>query len=469
MALKNRSGSIKQLPVNVTDAQIVNKPYRNYRRAVTLLASLERRRSWLYNKDLLSPSSEKRFQNVSIDLKEFISIGRLDSNAFIADTYIPAIIRMPVKRAQDYVFPDAPEIGPAAMTTFDKEIAHHMSEKGRKARSARHSFDLMAEIAYRTHHGWFILFNTLTVNPESYTQVFSREGTSWKSYIERMDAIFAQASFGSVRNAKGQDYHSYFAVVEEGGQFGRLHIHVLHLFSHLPLNWSDPNIGRNIPDRREISAVRGLWPHGFSSPIAVRYSPSDAFGRSHWRWPIDRRTQQGLLAKSPLATAGYMTKYVTKSYVSPKRRTYLWRVRKSRLLGRQILKEILSPLSIKTLMIISTQQTFRPRINNGEIPPSLLRQEALLRLQDLSSSISLSELIIDASPQQSLLQRSRALIQTKQPSSSPSITSIVTPAFPSEDISEAHEQLRLSILSVERQFYKPSAKLSKSVTVRYTG
>jgi len=117
--------------------------------------------------------------------------------------------------------------------------------KGRKCEIERR---LYAEIEARCTGPtpWYVVFNTLTVNKEAYTKVFTKGSKVWQEYVRKCDKFFGVAANGSYSKAlkaraKGDEFHNYFAVVEEGGKTGRLHIHVLHFFKTLPDSFSDPN------------------------------------------------------------------------------------------------------------------------------------------------------------------------------------------------------------------------------------
>jgi len=316
-----------------------------------------------------------------------------------------------------------------------------MTEQGRQARALQHSTSLQYEIAEKTALGWFLVFNTLTVRNEHLSDVFQPGSLALQQYLKRLENSVAKQNYGSVRAAKDAHFHTYFAVVEAGSKTGRLHIHVLHLLKHLPQGARDPNFGSVKPCKREIASMKGLWPYGHSMPIAVRYSLNDAFGLIGWRWPADTKTGQGLPVKSPQAIAGYMSKYVLKSYTSQHRSDYLWRVRKTRGLGTGLLSRMVSTLTTKTLQAIADHETIKTTINNQTVPPRLLRILTIKELQNRSSSQSLFAMAKNTTAQPSMLTQLRALTQTSESLNLQNTTSSVITHYSSADISNAQNEL----------------------------
>lgn len=265
--------------------------------------------------------------------------------------------------------------------------------------------------------GWFAVFNTLTVDDANYSKVFSKGSKAWQSYIEKCDHLFGRASFGSVRSARlakkrGEFYHEYFAVTERGSTSGRLHIHVLHFFRDMPDSFSDPNFGARVPSRREIVSMRNLWSYGFSSPICVRFSQNDAYGRKGWIWPVSVTALglQPIKGTVPLALMKYVAKYVSKRYDgSVTDRGYLWRVKLSRNLGHQKVLQYLDQVPIQQKVRILRHQ-LKILVNRKPLPKLLTRRLLLRQLIKSSSdyeSVKLSVAIRQWSPLKSLLEQLR--------------------------------------------------------------
>lgn len=229
---------------------------------------------------------------------------------------------------------------------------------------------LSLEIQDRVNDGWYFIFNTLTVSPEFMEKVFPEvqgdRSTAWTDYIRFCDRYFGISSHGSVAAARvsraaGDEFHTYFAVVERGAQSGRLHIHVLHIVKDLPSSFADPNYGVAVPKRREIVAMKSFWKYGYSVPVAVRFSAEDSFGRKGWRWPVTEMDGiiAPLTAKPFDAIVNYIGKYLTKDVVDQKFGVKIWRVRLSRNLGSRKLKALLDQLPLKSRI----QLLKNPRLN----------------------------------------------------------------------------------------------------------
>jgi len=262
------------------------------------------------------------------------------------------------------------------------------SIEGRKSELMKR---LSIEMEERLSQGWYMVFNTLTVAPGHMANVFPKErikNNVWQKYIRDTDRYFARAAYGSYRKARqkvkeGQDYHSYFAVVEKGSKHGRLHIHVLHLFKTLPDTVSDPNYGSIIPYNRDILDLKQFWYDGFSKPMAVRFSELDAYGKKGWRWPsVQNDLGKGefsynqLPAKPFIAMVRYVAKYLTKSYNSndDKEVGCIWRTRTSRKLGTRKLTSILQKLPLKTRLTILQDQKIKLHLNQSRVPRLLMRR-----------------------------------------------------------------------------------------------
>lgn len=396
--------------MRVSDMVQVNATYRQYRKAQTLLATLRDREQFYSKRYTLQPRHHERLDQHLQQLQHFIH--RLDKIEFISDTPIPACLKNSVSHTCRYIFEGLPDPGKAQHNSFEQHLAQAMTMAGRDDRARSLKFLLASEVAYRHAQGWYMLFNTLTVDRHHYLKVFSKTSNAFRDYIDKVDNAVAAAAYGSVRNAKGKDFHSYFAVVEEGTLNGRLHIHVLHFMRQLPEGCRDPNYGRRAPDHWEISRFKRWWYQGYSSPKTVRVSPLDAWGKAGYRWPLDPKTREPFKTGSAQRVAGYVGKYVMKSYASNKRSDYLWRVRKSQQLGQQLLSMLTRHLPKDALLAMAGDTATRYKLGSRTIPNRLLRIASLRRLQSLLSSKTLFRSATALQPRPSLLQLLRASTET---------------------------------------------------------
>lgn len=431
----------------------VNGTYRLYRKANTLLATLRDREQFYSKRYTLQPKHQTRLDQVNQQLQNFIS--RLDKIEFISDTPIPACLKDAVSHTCRYVFEGLPDPGKAHHSSFEHHLAEAMTIAGRQDRAQAHKFLLACEVAYRYAQGWYMLFNTLTVDRHHYMEVFNENSTAFRRYIDHVDRAVAIATHGSVRAAKGRDYHSYFAVVEEGSLNGRLHIHVLHFMQKLPEGCRDPNYGRRSPDHWEISRFKRWWYQGFSSPKTVRVSPLDAWGKAGYRWPLDPKTHQPFKTGSAQRVAGYVGKYVLKSYVATKRSEYLWRVRKSQQLGRQLLSMLTRHLPREALLAMAGDTATRYRINQRTIPNRLLRIAALRSLQDRLSSVSLFTAATGLAPRPSLLQllRGSTAPSATEHSSQNTMFSSLTSCDATDTFDTWRPVIKARVASLEARFF----------------
>lgn len=308
-----------------------------------------------------------------------------------------------------------------SLSDFWKELRESQLH-GRRAEVERR---LHCEIESRcSDDKWFCVFNTLTVNPEYYSKVFSKEAKAWQRYIRSVDVLFGIAAYGSYASAvrarkSGNEFHTYFAVVEKGSLHGRLHIHVLHFFSHISKEFADPNLSAIKPNRREIDALRSYWKYGHSSPIAVRFSQGDAFGKAGWLWPV-LPDGQPVVSKPPIALARYVSKYLTKAYdadnlhFNKESGGYTWRTRISRNLGKKMVTDYVETLSderkLKVLMLKSLVSYRTVKLPKRMLFLVTLRHliPYLLKIYNLR----VSTLLLSWLPRKSLFERVKDLIQT---------------------------------------------------------
>ena len=272
-----------------------------------------------------------------------------------------------------------------ATDPVERQYLADLKQQSIAARVSEHGKRIEDEVVYRSRLGWFIVFNSLTVAPHHYDKVFAPGSTCWRDYIKEVTRAVGASIYGTKRKAdlmRGTEpYHTYFAVVERGGENGRLHIHVLHCFRDMPDSWkSDPNKGSPVPKAREVTRLKGYWKYGFSTPIAVRYSGSDAFSRIGWKWPVvipkGKKTFEPYMAKQPMAMARYMCKYLSKSYESRKGMKQ-WRTRISRKFGLTRITMLVSRLTDAELADLIDSASALPMVKERTFPKRTLRLQLI--------------------------------------------------------------------------------------------
>jgi len=317
-----------------------------------------------------------------------------------------------------------------------------MKAKGAAGRLAEHRWRLIEEIEHRAASGWYIVFNTLTVDNENYSAVFAKGSTAWRYYVNEVGRAIATEIYGSVakskEDAKTNPYHSYFAVVERGGKRGRLHIHVIHCMREIPSAWKkDPNRANGPPVRRQINSMKKFWRFGHSMPIACRFGDFDAFGRLGWCWPVvrDGKKFKPVPWKPSIAIARYMCKYILKAYSKkPADGEFLWRTRISSGFGLGRMRQCIETMSDETLWMY-LQEIPRPIVcQERRLPTNRVRLECLRNLLKRTRNVlpgsgesSLKLLTIRKSlsrvtPQPRIGERLRALTRPMTISSSVSST-----------------------------------------------
>lgn len=381
---------------------------------------------------------------------------QLDNNILTTFTH-----REPLKVELARIFDGLPEPTRAQLDEMERIACELMAEQTRIARGSELKTLLQYEVAQKAAEGWYMVFNTLTVRPGAEHIVFSPGSKAFREYIQKVET----AVKGKQRAVN--DAHTYFAVVETGTKGGRLHIHVLHFCRNLPRNSVDPNTGAVFPRARQLDSFRGFWPHGFSTPIMVRYSLNDAFGKAGYRWPLDRKTGVALEAKGPHVVANYVAKYITKNYNATMKETYLWRTRKTRNLGHELLSKAISTLQTETLWTLLETPTIKPKLNNKTVPPTLLRVLTIRELADRLSLKRLATLANGIEPQPSLLLALRASIRETGVSSLPSAGRTQTALSESEAIfNEAESEIDRAFGAVDDRYFQRSTHEAASLSTR---
>lgn len=214
--------------------------------------------------------------------------------------------------------------------------------------------------AYSYDH--YMIFNTLTVSDKYYKEVFEQKSKHWDNYLKHWDRKTLN--------------HRYVAVVERGEKTHRLHIHVLHLFSDAKKGiMRDPNQGQYIPKYREITEIKKFWNCGTSSPMMVRISPNDRYGKEGYVWPQVKQNGkwQPYQSKPPIALARYMSKYLLKAYEVEKNK---WRTRMTRGFGLKEIKTIINNLPIRMIKKLMYEPTIIRTYTKTMIPNRLIAKEA---------------------------------------------------------------------------------------------
>lgn len=345
---------------------------------------------------------------------------------------------------------------------FVKHYMDKLHTQTKQARLYEHKYRLEAEMKIATHFGHYIVFNSLTIDgPESMDIVFQKNSKAWASYITRWN--------------RNHINHRYFAVVEQGGKNGRLHIHVIHMFErHTGLfPCDDPNYGKNNPYYREISYYKQYWRYGFSAPIAVRTQGFDAWAKRNWRWPTKAKDDpQPIAAKPPQALARYMTKYMLKAYSETNKDRQIWKIRQTHGLGLHPIKMILNLMSLKQIcqtFLNPISLRFFQKPDDRTIPRQLIIREAhrtamsLMTQQNYQSKLNLIQTL---KPQQSIKRRLQTMIRSKgKILSLSSITSSTTLNLTNTDIFKITEIFQ----EVELHYYPTISIIHPSgVTVRRT-
>lgn len=226
--------------------------------------------------------------------------------------------------------------------------------------------------------GWYIIFNTVTVDPENYSTVFEKGSDVWRKYINKIKRDVGNTTKNGIKTKLYKNYFNYAAVIEEGESTGRLHIHCLLFLKEL-IPVKDPNYGLHPPRRREIDEYCDYWEYGHCQFIPIRFSNSDPYGKRGWTWPIDE-IGQPIPSSSIEKIASYMTKYILKSVDN--KGDASWRTKTSRNMGTLKIKTTLTTLNIKMVMALIRYRKAPESIHlsNIQVPFKIIRTLAVKEL-----------------------------------------------------------------------------------------
>lgn len=301
----------------------------------------------------------------------------------------------------------------SSLNIIEEETLRQLEEASLSSRKHQIVFRLNLALEEAVHQGWYIIMNTLTVSSENYTKVWKHNSKAFRDYIQRFDRI------------SGKKNHVYYAVVEHGSLHDREHLHVIHMLKDIKNDWKkDPNYSLIQPTRREIDGIKPLWQFGYSSPIAVRTSGTDAWGLIGYRWPLRRVGKLMVPEKSGSISrlANYLSKYITKAITTKESKKWKQRIRQQ--MGMTIINQTLdrlSTLQLNQMIEISHQQALQ--IHRKAIPKFLLLSATHRQiLGRLSKSKRITQLIT-LKPLPSLMKR---LTTMTQPSN---IYNLLKPSF----------------------------------------
>lgn len=231
--------------------------------------------------------------------------------------------------------------------------------------------------------GWYLIMDTLTIDRRfglSARDILCSNG--WHTYKQRWREIVRKAC-GYSRDVKQREYIWYFGCVQFGDAGKNPHIHVLWGCRKIPDTWLiDPNAGRSVPNRREISAAKPTWDYGYSTPVAVRTGLDDVWAKHGWCWPVDG---EGL--PMPVLGAFGAAKYIGRYMAKPEEGDWKCRTRMSQGLGMASMKNWLRTLPSTRLKLLATlnqvetvQEEWKSQLNvSSSLLSSLASKERLDR------------------------------------------------------------------------------------------
>lgn len=326
-----------------------------------------------------------------------------------------------------------------------RDEAYEMLLQGTYAlRKAFANQRLLNELRLRDSQGWYVVFNTLTFSDDGVIR-FADDPNALRDHFRAVGRAVLQAENRSVKE-NSSDCFRYFCVPEYGSKEGRLHFHCLYMMRTLPKGATDPNLGHNRRDRRQVTALSGFWSYGYSMPIAVRYQ-GDAFTRAGWLWPLDKMGKS-IQSKPCIAVARYVCKYVGKNIANSyelKTGKQKWntslsklapdnnfnkhhRIRMSRGFGMDILP--MTELSLDSLVELTQLET------SSTWFPLLCRQKSRQELRSRMANLPVGAILAAKPATINLLASLRDLILTTGQFKPLNVIATMTPKLHVGDISD---------------------------------
>lgn len=271
-------------------------------------------------------------------------------------------------------------------------VRREMRDKTIKTRVYDTQTRWILETSRRVHEGWFVIYNTLTCNDDTYRDVFRSGSSAWTDYVRKVDREVGIALHGSWRKALaarscGDEWHTYYAVVERGEKRGRYHIHCVHHLKALPRMAMDANAGRTRPVYTQLACFWEFWPHGHSVPKMCRFGAFDAFGLIGYVWPCEmvaRGVYKPIDISGPAALAGYLAKYLTKRHEreaegeeNQKSEVLIWRSRQSHKIGLEVIYRLTKMMTKQQLRLMSRPESPRLVVLGRTIPKMISQMMAI--------------------------------------------------------------------------------------------
>ena len=251
-----------------------------------------------------------------------------------------------------------------------RQMLDNLEKSSMRARKSQHIWRIIQELESAKYFNYYVIFNTLTVAPEYYAEVFGKGSDAFSKYIKKFDQIY------------GKESHTYYGVTEIGSVAGRAHFHVLHVLKTIPTTWrTDINHGMPQPTNRLIPLAKSMWEFGFSKPIAVRFNAFDAWSKLGWRWPLEKQGDKLVPIEEATANriAFYIAKYITKSLVNKENK--IWRTKLRNNFGLTILEMAIKQMTVRQLIIvIKLAPMMVLKIHSSVIPPYFLTKIATKNL-----------------------------------------------------------------------------------------
>lgn len=251
----------------------------------------------------------------------------------------------------------------SVMSAYELEFSEHLESAARRSRRSNWIWRVGAECEAMRDKGWFPFFVTLTVDPSrcSDSEQMWKDGVEFDRYLTRLARVSAKAGGhpSAIKDGVSRcQFVRHVGVIEHGKSRHHHHMHIMIWMRDVPEAWKIcPNRGNPNPASRTTNFCRSMstyWPlalPGLGRAIYFRHE-GDIWSRLGFCVPVNRVTRRPITVL-PCRLAGiYVAKYMDKGD-----KAWLHRVKATRNLGIERLREILFQISLGRLEAL----THRPR------------------------------------------------------------------------------------------------------------
>ena len=289
---------------------------------------------------------------------------------------------MPERRAVLDVWPSPRVEEPEVRADLD-EVQNWLMMSGQAGRITEWRCRVGIALHETCKAGWYPIFANLTFDPKVWDAEKELQDSHgpWNDYRQKMKELVRKAC-GFSRKVPQDQYFRYAAVIEHGKSRCHHHMHAVFMCRNLPDDCLiDPNRGNPDRDQMSIPRLLSMWGYGIrkAQQIGPLWTSDGPWRKMGWIIP----TKVEILR--PAGNAGqYLLKYMKKD-----EREWRHRIRCSRNLGLQPLKDLIEALTTRELISLTKRPpchlTKKRILMRSGSPLSLLKRLAIFEIVSRTS------------------------------------------------------------------------------------